>query len=311
VSTIKFRKHDLVVADEKMEKTLTLAAKAARTSVPVLLCGESGTGKELFARFIHEKSSRNCRPFVSVNCAAIPEGLLEAELFGFERGAFTGAFTQRIGKFEAASHGTLLLDEISEMPMALQAKLLRALQEGEIDRLGGKGPISVFTRIIATTNKEPQQLVEEMKFRQDLFYRLNVVRIDCEPLRGRKAAIFKLAMSFLDKAIQTHGLEKIEMTPEAMRQLQQHSWPGNIRELANTIERAVLMNDGAWLSGNQFEYLRQIQHSQGQPLRLEDVERTHILSVLKGTDGNRTHAADLLGISVRTLRNKIKLYGAG
>ena len=199
MNTIQLGNYSLIIGDESAGRTLELATRAARSSFPVFLCGPSGSGKELFARYIHLRSERSLRPFVSVNCAAIPENLLEAELFGFERGAFTGAIAQRIGKFELASGGTLLLDEISEMHLSLQAKLLRALQENEIDRIGGRAPVSVDTRIIATSNREPIELVRSGRFREDLFYRINVIRIDCPALKGRPEAIGHLARAFLNE----------------------------------------------------------------------------------------------------------------
>jgi two-component system response regulator FlrC len=197
MNTISFHERVMLVGDDLMSQLLHIARKAAASDATVLVCGESGTGKELIARYIHEMGNRKDKAFLSINCAAIPEGLMEAELFGYEKGAFTGAWVQRIGKFERAVGGTLLLDEVTEMPLALQAKLLRVIQEGEIDRLGGKETIRINTRLIATSNKEPLQLIQAGRFREDLFYRLNVLRIDCPPLRGRKEAIQNLASFFV------------------------------------------------------------------------------------------------------------------
>ncbi|MBI4404611.1 MAG: sigma-54-dependent Fis family transcriptional regulator [Deltaproteobacteria bacterium] len=303
---LRFQNRTLVVADKVIERTLQLAARAARSPSPVLLCGESGTGKELIARYIHEKGARSDGPFVSVNCAAIPEGLLEAELFGFERGAFTGAVAQRIGKFERASGGTLLLDEISEMPLSLQAKLLRVFQENEIDRLGGKDPVRLDTRIIATTNRDPWQLVQDKLFREDLFYRLHVIRIDCSPLRGRKEAFQNLVLHFLKQAARTHGKEMIPLSNEAVRRMEAYSWPGNVRELQNAIERAVFLSDGGELGPEHFDFLKAAESVHAPCCEsLEEIERQHILSVLQKAGGNRTQAAQRLGITARTLRNKL------
>lgn len=307
---INFGDKSMIVADESVRDCLKSAERAAASDSPVLICGPSGTGKELIARFIHEQSERKSEPFVSVNCAAIPEGLLESELFGHERGAFTGAHARREGKFELASSGTLLLDEISEMPFVLQAKLLRVLQEKEIDRLGGKHPIRINTRVIATTNREPTQLLSEKQFRQDLYYRLNVMRLNCRPLQGRYQAIRSLSESFLLDACGRAGLSLPEMSDEAWKKLFNYGWPGNIRELQNVIERAV------WLSpSNQTvmdEALLEVGNSAtgsaGGFLSLHELEREQIAKVLDHTDGNRTRAAQILGINVRTLRNKLKEY---
>lgn len=307
---IIFQNRTIVVADSVLAETLQLAARAAQPTVPVFLCGESGTGKELIARYIHERSSCHRGPFVSVNCAAIPEGLLEAELFGFEKGSFTGAISQKLGKFERATHGTLLLDEISEMPLVLQAKLLRVLQEGEIDRIGGNRTIPISTRILATTNRDPAKLVMEGKFRKDLYYRLNVLQIECVPLRGRSEAIRTFAGTFLEAACAAHSKRAVALSDEATLRLIEYSWPGNIRELQNCIERAVLLCDGNELLAKHLVALDQSVECTmlTESLKLEDVERTHILQVLQKTAGNRTEAARQLGISVRTLRNKLKQY---
>ena len=290
-----------------MEKTLELAARAANSQMPVLLVGASGTGKEMIARFIHEKSSRVKGPFVSVNCAAIPDGLIEAELFGYERGAFTGAVAQRIGRFERASGGSLLLDEVSEMPMHLQAKLLRVLQEGEIDRLGGSQPIPIRTRIIATTNQEPLELIKNGTFRADLFYRLNVIRIDCAPLAGRAEAIQSLAEVLLRRSCHQNGIECKTLSGPACEKLAAYPWPGNVRELQNVIERAVLLSDQPVVEADALD-LRPLESAQFEKVGLAAVEQAHILSTLGQLGGNRTETAKRLGISVRTLRNKLKEF---
>jgi transcriptional regulator with PAS, ATPase and Fis domain len=308
-SVLRFHHRTLVVADEIMQNSIELAARAARVKAPVLLCGESGTGKELIARYIHEKGERAKGPFITVNCAAVPEGLLEAEFFGYEKGAFTGAIARRVGKFEMANGGTLLLDEISEMPLSLQAKLLRVLQEGEIDRLGGLGPIPVNCRIIATTNREPMKLVEEKVFREDLFYRINVIRIDCVPLRHRESAIEELAREFVRNSAAGQGVSEPALTDGAVAKLKRHCWPGNIRELQNAIERAVWLADGKDIDETHLDLTVKSAEVQGSNRSLSDVERQHILAVVQSTKGNRMEAADRLGITTRTLRTKLKEYG--
>ncbi len=304
--TIVFRNRRLIVPDEAMEATLARASRAAQSIMPVLIVGPSGTGKELIARYIHEKSARKSAPFISVNCAAIPDGLMESELFGYEKGAFTGALVQRVGKFKQADRGTLLLDEVSEMPLHLQAKLLRVLQEHEIDRLGGGAPVSIETRIIATTNLEPLELVKKGLFRADLFYRLNVIRIDCLPLSQRRTAIRVLAEEFLREIAGSHETGK-RFSPEALDRLCNHSWPGNVRELQNVIQRATLLCDHSILGVEDLD-LRSPEIYES--VALSGVEKRHILGTLEHTEGNRTEAAKRLGISVRTLRNKIKEFSA-
>ncbi len=312
-TTLTFQNRNLIVADTAMEDILKLATRAAASPSPVLICGESGTGKELIARFIHEKSARSNEPFVSINCAAIPEGLMEAELFGYERGAFTGAVSQRIGKFEQAHRGTLLLDEISEMKLGLQAKLLRVLQEGEVDRLGARGTVAINTRIIATTNKDPMQLIGEEKFREDLFYRLNVIRIDCLPLEKRPEAILNLTHQFVNQSTQRQEKNEMRLSEEAIHKLVSYRWPGNVRELQNAVERAVLLCEEDVLKEEHFCFLS-LPHREktvGGTRTLAALEQEHICSVLETVQGNRTAAARLLGISVRTLRNKLKEYQVG
>ncbi len=308
MTTYQFQNRALVVADEAMERTIHLAVRAAKSSASVLVVGESGTGKELVARFIHEKSTRAGAPFVSVNCAAIPEGLMEAELFGYERGAFTGAVQRRIGKFEQATRGTLLLDEVSEMPVTLQAKLLRVLQEGEIDRLGGSAAVPIDTRIIATTNRDPLKLIASGSFREDLYFRLNVFRIECVPLRDRPGAVAALAEAFLRQAAIRHGESGYRLSPAALARLEAYRWPGNIRELQNAIERACLLSDSGTVEPKDFDLSSAPMAAGG--ISLADVERGHILGVLGNLSGNRTEAAKVLGISTRTLRNKLKEYSA-
>ncbi len=311
VSIINLGHRRLVVADEKMAEVIDLARRAAKTLSPVFLCGESGSGKELVARFIHNESVRNKGPFVSINCAAVPDGLMESELFGHERGAFTGAVAQHLGKFERASHGTLLLDEVSEMSLHLQAKLLRVLQEGELDRLGGRDSVQINCRVISTTNRDPKKSIGQAHFREDLFYRLNVIRIDCPPLRGRREAIEALAHEFLAQANARQGKHIQGFQSKAMEQLCDHRWPGNIRELQNVVERAVLLCDGKKIESVQLEEALVLEPNSQQnsmPMRLDELEKKHILEMLQHTEGNRSLAAAELGISVRTLRNKLKIY---
>ncbi|MBM4317093.1 MAG: sigma-54-dependent Fis family transcriptional regulator [Deltaproteobacteria bacterium] len=311
VSILNLGQRRLVVADERMGEVIQLAKRAAATLSPVMLCGESGSGKELIARFIHAESSRSKGPFVSINCAAVPDGLMESELFGHERGAFTGAVAQHLGKFERATQGTLLLDEVSEMSVHLQAKLLRVLQEGELDRLGGRDTVPINCRIVSTTNRDPKISISESLFREDLFYRLNVIRIDCPSLRGRETAIEALATEFLQQASLRQNKAIRGYSAEAMKSLKLHDWPGNIRELQNVVERAVLLCDGALIKEVQLDdWIKRPDSFDllDSPHRLDDVEKKHILQMLKTTRGNRTLAASELGISVRTLRNKLKVY---
>lgn len=307
MNCIRFQNKCLVVADSVMEATLELAEKASKSSAPVLLVGESGTGKELIARFIHEKSARSQSRFISINCAAIPDGLLESELFGFERGSFTGAVAMRTGKFELANGGTLLLDEISEMSYGLQAKLLRVLQENEIDRIGGREAIPINARVIATTNRDPLELVHAGRFREDLFYRLNILRIECQPLGGRANGIASLTKSFMKEICDIHHIQPLDLADSGLNVLTAHPWPGNIRELRNAIERAIV-NGAHTLDEKAFAFLPRGNLKTSSPsLNLEMVELNHIHKVLSQCSGNRTHAAKALGISVRTLRNKLNI----
>lgn len=306
---LEFQGRSLLISDDAMERVITLASKAATTSLPVLITGESGTGKELIARYIHQLS-RSCHgSFVSINCAAIPEALIEAELFGYERGSFTGAFAQRHGKFERANGGTILLDEISEMPLHLQAKLLRVLQEGEVDRIGGSVPVRVDSRVVATSNRDLVAMVRDGLFRADLFFRLNVITVRCLALRGRSKAILELAEAFVAAWTETHGGETPRIDASARDRLIRHSWPGNVRELQNVIGRALLICDGPVLRDEHLDLVR-IEDLENAPstLNLAEVEQSHIMTVLKASGGNRTQAAEILGISVRTLHNKLKQY---
>ncbi len=308
--------HALIYGDKKTESILKMAKQIAPSEANILLTGESGTGKEIFSRFVHDNSKRTNKKFVAVNCAAIPETLLESELFGYEKGAFTGAVARRIGKFEEASDGTLLLDEISEMDIKIQAKLLRAIQEKEIDRIGGKSPIKVNTRIIATSNRNLDEAVKNGTFRQDLYYRLNVVNINIPPLRERMDDVMVLAKHFAKKYSELNDIPLKPISKEAEQKLLNYRWPGNVRELENTIHRAVLLSTGEEIDENAIilddlsavisQQAEETQNFSGNTLA--NMERNLIIDTLKHTMGNRTIAANILGISIRTLRNKLKQY---
>jgi len=321
-----------IAQDPSMLPVLQMAERIAPSDASVLITGESGTGKEVMARFIHRKSRRANATFVSLNCAAIPENLLESELFGHEKGAFTGAVARRIGKFEEANGGTLLLDEISEMDLRLQAKLLRAIQEREIDRVGGSSPVRVDIRLIATSNRNLEEEVRAKRFREDLYYRLNVVTIALPSLRDRPMDIAPLADYFAKKYAAANGLSERPLSDAALGRLQAHAWRGNVRELENAMHRAVLMARGTHIDieaitlssptlssdGSSSATALAAQAtagkgsaSGGSPLvgrTVADVERDLIIDTLQHCLGNRTHAANILGISIRTLRNKLKQY---
>jgi DNA-binding NtrC family response regulator len=319
---------ELVYRDETMAHVVRLAQQIAPSEASVLITGESGTGKEVMARYVHSRSNRARAPFISVNCAAIPESLLESELFGHEKGAFTGAVARRIGKFEEATGGTLLLDEISEMDPRLQAKLLRAIQERVIDRVGGSKPVPVDIRIIATSNRNLVEAVREGRFREDLLFRLNVVNLKIPPLRERPADVIELAQHFIRKYADANGVPARPLSAEARRTLVLNRWPGNVRELENTIHRAVLLatGDEIGIDGILTPDGMRLDHARNPPAvahatlaaeavtralvgrTVADVERDLILETLKHCLGNRTHTANILGISIRTLRNKLNEY---
>jgi len=323
--------HQLVWKDPAMGQAVKLAEQVSKSDASVLITGESGTGKEVLARHIHRKSLRAERPFVSVNCAAIPEALLESELFGHEKGAFTGAVARRIGKFEEANGGTLLLDEISEMDLRLQSKLLRAIQEREIDRVGGSKPVRVDIRILATSNRDMMSEVKKGTFREDLFYRLNVLNVDLPSLRDRPGDILPLAELFARRYARANGLPDRSFSDAAAKLLVAHSWPGNVRELENAMHRAVLLSSGVEIGPDAIlipsnngqapggskvaPAVQKVAEVASQVSRgiigrtVADVERELILGTLDHCLGNRTHAANILGISIRTLRNKLKEYG--
>ena len=308
----EYKFSNIVGKHPRMKEVFQMIKLTAKSRATVLIEGESGTGKELVARAIHFNSDRKDAPFVSINCAAIPETLLESELFGHEKGAFTGAIVQRKGKFELADKGTILLDEISEMSQSLQAKLLRVLQEFEFYRVGGSIPVKVDVRVIATTNRDLRKLVEEGKFREDLYYRLNVIRIKLPPLRERKEDIPLLVDHFIEKYTKMYGKPKKKLHDSALRKLMSYNYPGNVRELENIIERAIILNSTDEIreehivieeeKGNMDIVSKLVGHS------LEEVERELILKTLEHTRGNQKKAAEILGVTDRTLRNKLALY---
>lgn len=311
----------IIHRDPAMRQVLDLAERIAPSEASVLITGESGTGKELVARHIHHKSKRGSRQFVAVNCAAIPENLLESELFGHEKGSFTGAVARRIGKFEEANGGTLLLDEISEMHQRLQAKLLRAIQEREVDRVGGTHPISIDVRILATSNRNLEEAVKNGEFREDLFFRLNVVNVVVPPLRERPQDILLLAEFFSEKYAKANGVDYRPLSRETESRLTAHNWRGNVRELENTLHRAILLAQGDEI-GTDAIMLNLTHEAAGENAAtsnaadgdnmvgktVAEVERDLIIETLQHCLGNRTHAANILGISIRTLRNKLKQY---
>jgi len=331
--------NSMIASDPSMKPIMELAKKIAPSDATVMITGESGTGKEVMSRYIHNKSKRKNGPFIAVNCAAIPENLLESELFGHEKGAFTGATNRRIGKFEEANTGTILLDEVSEMHPLLQAKLLRAIQEKEITRIGSNDAVKVDVRILATSNRNLQESVRKGEFREDLYFRLNVVNIPLPPLRERPSDIANLAQFFADKFAQSNDMPKKKVSKEAEEKLKACEWRGNIRELENTMHRAILMAsedeieaDAVFIQGSALSEPAATPQNAPDPAgvssaggesstvqntggvesmigrKISDVERDMILNTLDHCLGNRTHAANILGISIRTLRNKLNQY---
>lgn len=338
----------MIADDPAMEGVIKLAAKIAPSEATIMITGESGTGKEVMSQYIHRKSKRSAGPFIAVNCAAIPENLLESELFGHEKGAFTGATSRRIGKFEESHGGTILLDEVSEMHPSLQAKLLRAIQEREITRVGSNDAVKVDVRILATSNRDLEASVQKGEFREDLYFRLNVVNMALPALRERPKDIATLAQFFADKYADANGIAKKKISAAAVAKAQGYGWRGNIRELENTMHRAILMSvedeleaDAIHLKDGDFQAQSAagggaanapdpagvgsagdtataaqaapaLQNPGGvQELvgrTIADVERDMIVNTLEHCLGNRTHAANILGISIRTLRNKLNLY---
>jgi DNA-binding NtrC family response regulator len=333
LEAVSTEKNDMIYRDASMKSVIDLASQIAKSEASVLITGESGTGKEVMAKFVHQNSNRATKSFISINCAAIPENLLESELFGHEKGAFTGAVARRIGKFEEADGGTLLLDEISEMDVRLQAKLLRAIQERTIDRVGGSTPVKVDIRIIATSNRNLGEAVREGSFREDLFYRLNVVNLKIPALRERPGDILALSEHFARKYALANGLPERRLSEAACQQLTRNAWPGNVRELENTLHRATLLSSGEMIEAEA------IRMPDGAPVvnmaafetdqlaaqaaataeamtkslvgqTVAEVERDLIIDTLHHCLGNRTHAATILGISIRTLRNKLNQYSS-
>jgi DNA-binding NtrC family response regulator len=327
--------HELLGQSPAMENLRQLIRKVARTQATVLVSGESGTGKELVARALHRQSPRAGAPFIKLNCAAIPENLIESEFFGHEKGAFTGAVAKREGRFELAHNGTILLDEISEISPQIQAKLLRVLQERELERVGGNRTIKVDVRVIATTNRRLEESVERKEFRQDLFFRLNVVPIPVPPLRERNDDVPFLAQKFMQRFARKHGVRVQGISDGCLAALKAHFWPGNVRELQNVIERAVILcGDGALLEAENLGFSAKSvvaadatvaaaaaappalaaqsarsADSINEIVSLAELEKHHIFAALDKTGQNRTQAAKVLGISVRTLRNKLNEYG--
>jgi DNA-binding NtrC family response regulator len=298
----------IVTGDPRMAGLLETATRVAQSAAPVLIQGESGTGKELLAREIHLRSGRKDRPFVALNCAAIPESLLESELFGHERGAFTGAIARRLGRFEAAHQGTLLLDEISETSLQFQAKLLRALQEGELDRIGRDQPVRVDVRIIATTNRCLRDALQAGTFRQDLFFRLNVVSLRLPPLRERPQDIPLLARYFAEKHRGATGSQGREFSEAGLQHLQRYAWPGNVRELESCIQRALLLCPDRVLQPSHLAVEPGLVASSAEAGTRSEMERRLIFATLERVGGNRSRAAEALGVSVRTIRNRLRQY---
>ncbi len=312
----------IVTENESMKQALDIARRVAPSKSTVLVHGESGTGKELVARFIHGNSDRRDRPFVAVNCAALPEALLESELFGHEKGSFTGAIARKMGKFEMADGGTILLDEVTEMEATLQAKLLRALQEGEIDRIGGREPVPLDIRVIATTNRDIEKAVADKSFREDLYFRLNVIPLTLPPLRERTGDVPVLADYFIRKFNGVMGKAVEGLTPAAMAVLKNHPWRGNVREMENVMERATLLARGDKIDVADL-MLPSLGQSGSKPTieagatnldlpggTVAEMEQKLIMRTLDHVNWNRTKAADMLGISIRTLRNKLHEYKA-
>ena len=307
----------LVYESETMHAVIREAQTFAKTEAPVLIQGETGTGKELMAHFIHEQSRRTGKPFRAINCGAIPENLIESELFGYEKGAFTGAAKRTAGLFESADGGTVLLDEIGELPLQVQVKLLRVLQESEITRLGGHDPLAVDVRIIAATNKQLSRCVEQGAFRRDLFFRLNVLMLTLPPLRERSQDLLLLAETFVENYCSQFGLPRKRLTPEAHARLSSYSWPGNVRELQNCIQKAVLLSSGTRIAGDEISYHA---HSTGEektgeqavrPLKeiRSEAERAGIEHALTVTEGNVSLASRMLQIDRAWLTKRIDSYG--
>ncbi len=312
------RSTDIIGESEPVIKLKNLVDKVAKTEASVLITGENGTGKELVARELYRNSLLSKQPYIRVNCAAISETLMESEFFGHEKGSFTGATERREGRFELADGGTILLDEISEIAPALQAKLLRVLQEKEFERVGGNKTIQVKVRVLATTNRDLMDEVKKGNFREDLYYRLNVFPIAVPPLRKRDSDILLLANSFLQRHARKHAVEEISFSKNCEKAIESHAWPGNVRELENAVERAVILAEKGMpieadllglKSNSSSKIVKSEKSSDTKDIAsMEEVEKNHIQNALAFCNGNRTHAAEKLGLNVRTLRNKIKQY---
>jgi two-component system response regulator AtoC len=306
----RYRFENIIAKSSKMQRVIEVIKVVAKSNATVLITGESGTGKELVARAVHAQSDRRNKPFVPVSCAALPESLLESELFGHEKGSFTGAYAQKKGKFEFADGGTLFLDEIGEMSANIQVHLLRVLEEKEFTRVGGNEPIRVDVRVISATNKDLRKAIEKQEFREDLYYRLNVVNIELPPLRERKEDIPLLAEHFLHKFAVENRKEVTEFSPEVIESLLAYDWPGNIRELENAIERAIILSRDSSITTTDLPQENvSLVGSASIGKNLKEVEKTHILNVLRETGENYSEAARILGVSRMTLYNKAKEYG--
>jgi DNA-binding NtrC family response regulator len=305
---------DLVAKTEVMKRLLVVAARVAETSAPILLVGESGTGKERLARYVHERSLRAKGPFLAVNCAALPESLLESELFGHEKGAFTGADRRHRGLFEAAERGTLFLDEVAEMPLGVQVKLLRVLEDHEIRRVGASTSRQVDVRIVAATNRDLEEMVRERSFRRDLYYRLKVVMLEIPPLRERRDDILALAHTFVRRGCATYSCGPCSLSAQALDRLLGYPWPGNVRELGHALERAVVLAEGKPKIGvddlpPEIASGHALPAAPGSTMTLAELERAHILAILERCAGNRRETAQRLGIGTNTLWRKLRQYG--
>jgi DNA-binding NtrC family response regulator len=314
-----FSGYEIVGSSEEMKRIYALLAKVSKSESTILIQGESGTGKELIARFIHYNSRRSKGPFIKVNCAALAEGVLESELFGHEKGAFTGSIRQRKGRFELAHQGTIFLDEIADLAAGVQVKLLRVIQEGELERVGGEQTIRVDARIIAATNKDLNDMVRKSQFREDLYYRLNVIPIELPPLRKRKSDIPELVEFFLKRLARENKRKGIQIDPEAMELLLDYPWPGNIRELENVLERAVVLCDSDRITANELPFVHEASAASPEvPIqifngnlddRLADIEKQLLLKAMQEAHGVKTRAARSLGIKTSTLYYKLEKYG--
>ncbi|MDP4709512.1 MAG: sigma-54 dependent transcriptional regulator [Rickettsiaceae bacterium] len=291
-----------------MLAAVAVADKIAKSDANVLITGGSGTGKEVFSNYIHSKSGRKDKQFVAVNCAAIPENLLESELFGHEKGAFTGALSRRIGKFEESSGGTLLLDEISEMDFRLQAKLLRAIQEKEIDRVGGNSPVKVDLRIIATSNRDLHKEIEKGNFREDLYFRLNIINIELPSLSEREGDLSLLSEYFIKKYVDSNGLEAKSLSNEALDKMMAYSWPGNVRELENILHRAVLMSESAKISAEDIQIRERSTNNTDDSASPMGAEKQMLFNTLGYCLGDMSKAASILGVSIQILKEKLEKY---